>query len=67
METGPIVSIVSAAGTVELSTSVPVVAQTPGEVVEIIATYNAPVKAGDVLARLDPAAALARWNWREAI
>ena len=35
-------------------------AQTPGEVVEIIATYNAPVKAGDVLARLDPAAALAR-------
>jgi HlyD family secretion protein len=66
VETGPIVSIVSAAGTVELSTSVPVVAQTPGEVVEIMATYNAPVKAGDVLARLDPTAALARLEMARA-
>lgn len=60
VESGSIVSVVSAAGTVELSTSVPVVAQTPGEVVEVVANYNAPVKAGDVLARLSPDAALAR-------
>lgn len=66
VETGPIVSLVSAAGTVELSTSVPVVAQTSGEVLEVVTNYNARVKAGDVLARLDPAAALARQDIAKA-
>jgi HlyD family secretion protein len=66
VETGPIVSVVSAAGTVELSTSVPVVAQTPGEVVEIVTNYNVPVEVGEVLARLHPAVALARLEMARA-
>lgn len=60
VESGPIASVVSAAGTVELSTSVPVVARTQGDVLEVVANYNAAVKAGDILARINPDAALAR-------
>ena len=60
VERGPIASVVSAAGTVELSTSVPVVARTQGEVLEVVANHNAAVKAGDILARISPDAALAR-------
>jgi HlyD family secretion protein len=60
VETGPIVSVVSATGTVELSESVPVAAQIAGEATEIPVDFNAEVKAGDILARIDPSAAKAR-------
>jgi HlyD family secretion protein len=66
VETGPIVSLVSAAGTVELGASVPVVAQAAGEVTEVVVDYNTQVKAGDVLARLDPATAVARVDMARA-
>jgi HlyD family secretion protein len=66
VETGPIVSLVSAAGTVELGASVPVVAQAAGEVTEVVADYNAQVTAGDVLARLDPTTAVARQDMARA-
>ncbi len=59
-------SVVSAAGTVELSRSVPVVAQAPGEVLEIVADYNTAVKVDDILARLNPAAAIARLDMTRA-
>src|SRR5512132_2477836 len=60
VETGPIVSLVSAAGTVELGETVPVAAQAAGSVTEVAVDFNTQVKAGDVLARLDPTAAVAR-------
>jgi HlyD family secretion protein len=66
VETGPIVSLVSAAGTVELGESVPVAAQAAGEVTEVVADFNTQVKAGDVLARLDPTAAVARLDMARA-
>src|SRR6266511_4101477 len=66
VETGPIVSLVSAAGTVELGESVPVTAQAAGEVTEVVVDFNAQVKAGDVLARLDPATAVARLDMARA-
>jgi HlyD family secretion protein len=66
VETGPIVSLVSAAGTVELGETVPVAAQAAGEVTEVVADFNTQVKAGDVLARLDPTAALARLDMARA-
>jgi HlyD family secretion protein len=66
VETGPIVSLVSAAGTVELGESVPVAAQAAGEVTELVADYNDQVKTGDVLARLDPAPAAARLDMARA-
>ena len=66
VETGPIVSLVSAAGTVELDESVPVAAQAAGEVTEVVVDFNAQVKAGDVLARLDPTTAVARLDMARA-
>lgn len=60
VETGPITSAVSATGTIELSESVPVAAQVAGEATEVPVDFNAQVKAGDILARIDPSAAQAR-------
>jgi HlyD family secretion protein len=66
VETGPIVSLVSAAGTVELGETVPVAAQAAGTVTEVVVDFNTQVKAGDVLARLDPTAAVARLDLARA-
>ena len=66
VESGPIVSFVSAAGSVQLSDSLPVVAQTAGVATRSFADYNAVVKAGDVLASIDPTAANARLSTARA-
>lgn len=55
VETGPIVSTVTATGSMKAIQTVPVVAQVPGRVIEVDADYNDDVHAGDVLAQLDPA------------
>lgn len=62
VEAGPIVSIVGAAGSVELITSYPVVARIAGVVTEINVEFNAQVQQGDVLARLNPEDVAARLN-----
>lgn len=50
---GAIIASVSATGTVTPTTIVIVGSQLSGQVVEILADYNTPVKAGQVLARLN--------------
>ena len=66
VEAGPIVSIVGAAGTVELTTSYPVVARIAGVVTEVDVDFNAQVQPGDILARLNPEDATARLNIAKA-
>ncbi len=51
---GPIANVVSASGTLRPENQVPVVAQAPGQIAEVLADYDTQVKAGDVLARLNP-------------
>ena len=52
---GPIVSVVSATGTLEAVTTVQVGSQVSGTVKSLNADFNSLVKKGQVLARLDPA------------
>lgn len=52
VDRGPIVSIVRATGTLNPVTTVLVGSQLSGQVVEILADYNTPVKQGQVVARL---------------
>lgn len=66
VESGPIVSVVGAAGSVELSTSYPVVARIAGVVTGVDVDFNTQVKPGDALARLNPEDAEARLNIAQA-
>lgn len=66
VESGPIVSSVGAAGTVELTTSYPVVARISGVVTQLDVDFNTQVHVGDVLARLNPEDAAARLNIAKA-
>ncbi|CAA9312885.1 MAG: Macrolide-specific efflux protein MacA, partial [uncultured Microvirga sp.] len=52
VDRGPITASVRATGTLNPVTTVLVGSQLSGQVVEILADYNTPVKAGDVVARL---------------
>ena len=52
-DVGEIVATVSATGTINPTTTVIVGSQLSGQVVELLADYNSPVKAGQVVARLD--------------
>ena len=51
---GDLAQTVTATGTLESVTSVDVSSQISGLVAEVLVDYNTPVKAGDILARIDP-------------
>jgi HlyD family secretion protein len=53
VERGPIEAVVAASGTVNAVSTVQVSAPIPGQVKEIYADFNTPVKKGQVIARLD--------------
>ena len=55
VERGPIARIVSASGTLRAVVTVEVGSQVSGQIKEMLADYNTEVKAGQVIARLDPA------------
>src|SRR5919108_5847142 len=52
VDRGEVVATVTATGTINPTTTVIVGSQLSGQVVEILADYNTPVKAGQVVARL---------------
>ncbi|NKI33984.1 efflux RND transporter periplasmic adaptor subunit [Wenzhouxiangella sp. XN79A] len=54
VERGEIVRIVSSVGSVRALNTVEVGSQLSGQVIELLADFNTPVEAGDLLARLDP-------------
>jgi len=54
VERGSIVSVVGATGTINPVTSVQIGAQVTGKIISLHADYNSVVKAGDVIARIDP-------------
>ena len=56
IERGPLEVAVTASGTLNPVAAVPVTSPIPGQVKEIFADFNTPVKKGQVLARLDPSA-----------
>lgn len=54
IESGPLTAIVAATGTLNPVISVQVGSQVSGQIKEILADFNTPVKAGQLIARLDP-------------
>ncbi|HEY8857139.1 MAG TPA: efflux RND transporter periplasmic adaptor subunit [Rugosibacter sp.] len=54
LEAGPITASVSATGTLNPVVSVQVGSQISGQIKEILVDFNSPVKAGQLIARLDP-------------
>jgi HlyD family secretion protein len=54
VEIGPITAAVSATGTLNPVVSVQVGSQVSGQIKEILVDFNSPVKAGQLIARLDP-------------
>src|SRR5262245_59224055 len=54
VERGPITATVSATGTLSAVTTVQVGSQVSGQVKELRADFNSPVKQGQLLARIDP-------------
>lgn len=54
VERGPIVAVVGATGTINPVTSVQVGAQVTGKIISLHADFNSVVKAGEVIARIDP-------------
>ncbi len=54
VEAGPITASVSATGTLNPVVSVQVGSQVSGQIKEILVDFNSPVKAGQLIARLDP-------------
>ncbi|MEZ4448378.1 MAG: efflux RND transporter periplasmic adaptor subunit [Nannocystaceae bacterium] len=63
---GEVIRQVSPTGRLEARVTVEVGAQVTGRIAEILVDYNAPVKKGQVLARLDPAALSAQVDQSEA-
>lgn len=66
VERGPISSVVVASGTVNAVTTVQVGSQISGQIKEIYADFNTPVKKNQVIARLDPATFELRVNQARA-
>jgi HlyD family secretion protein len=62
LDRGPIVSSVNATGTVQPVTTVLVGSEISGRLVELLADFNTPVKARQVLARLDATQIAARFD-----
>jgi len=54
VESGPITAVVSATGTLNPVVSVQVGSQVSGQIREILVDFNSPVKAGQLIARIDP-------------
>ena len=55
VERGPMAAVVAASGTLNAVTTVQVGSQISGQVKDIYADFNTPVKKGQVIARIDPA------------
>jgi HlyD family secretion protein len=66
VERGPISAMVVASGTVNAVTTVQVGSQVSGQVKEIFADFNTPVKKNQVIARIDPASFDLRVNQTRA-
>lgn len=66
VERGPLSAIVAASGTLNAVTTVQVGSQISGQVKEIHADFNTPVKSGQVIARIDPATFELRVNQARA-
>jgi HlyD family secretion protein len=66
VERGPIVSTVTASGTLAAVVTVQVGSQISGQLKEIYADFNSEVKAGELIARLDPATYDAKLKQAEA-
>lgn len=60
LERGDIVTSISASGKIQALNTVEVGSQVSGQIVELNADFNTPVKAGQVLARIDPSTFTAR-------
>jgi len=54
VETGEVAQIISASGAVRALTTVEVGSQVSGQITELNADFNSEVKAGDIIARIDP-------------
>lgn len=66
VERGPMQAVVAASGTLNAVTTVQVGSQISGQVKEIHADFNTPVKKGQVIARIDPATFELRVNQARA-
>jgi HlyD family secretion protein len=66
VERGPMAAVVVASGTLNAVTTVQVGSQISGQVKEIYADFNTPVKKGQVIARIDPATYELRVNQTRA-
>src|SRR5688500_19800370 len=66
VERGPMAAVVVASGTLNAVTTVQVGSQISGQVKEIHADFNTPVKKGQVIARIDPATYELRVNQARA-
>jgi len=66
VEQGPVLAAVNASGTVNAVTTVQVGAQLSGQIRELLADFNTQVRAGQVIARLDPDQIEARLRQAEA-
>src|SRR5687767_4064756 len=66
VERGPMAAVVAASGTLNAVTTVQVGSQISGQVKEIHADFNTPVKSGQVIARIDPATFELRVNQARA-
>ena len=66
VERGPLAAVVVASGTLNAVTTVQVGSQISGQVKEIHADFNTPVKKGQVIARIDPASFELRVNQARA-
>ncbi len=66
VERGPMAAVVAASGTLNAVTTVQVGSQISGQIREIHADFNTPVKKGQVIARIDPATYELRVNQTRA-
>lgn len=66
VEKGPLSASVSASGTLSALITVQVGSQVSGQILEVLADFNTPVKKGQVIARLDPSTFQSRVTQAEA-
>lgn len=66
LESGPITAAVSATGTLNPVIAVQVGSQVSGQIKEILVDFNSPVKAGQLIARIDPDTFVQRVRQAEA-
>src|ERR671930_1009044 len=62
VERGPLTAAVSATGSLNAVTTVQVGSQVSGQIKELFADFNSPVKKGQLIARLDPDPFVAKVN-----